>query len=66
MAATQYEPRTVTVAIARSLHPAVGRNAIYQAMRCGALEHVRVGKRIAIPTEQLDAWVMRGCPTTRT
>lgn len=56
------EPRTLTVLMARRRHPAVGRNRLYQAMKTGALPSVRVGRRIAIATPALDAWVMSGCP----
>lgn len=54
--------RTLTVALARKRHPAVGRNRIYTAMRSGSLRSARVGQRNAIPVEDLDAWVMNGCP----
>jgi excisionase family DNA binding protein len=43
-------------------HPAVGKNKLYAAMTSGSLPSVRVGRRIAIPVETLDAWVMNGCP----
>lgn len=56
-------PSTVTVQIARAMHPAIGRNAIYAAMKNGVLQNVSVGKRRAIPVEALNAWVMNGCPT---
>ena len=60
---TTLEPLTVTVALARTMHPAIGRNAIYAAMNSGVLENVSVGKRRAIPVTALNAWVMNGCPT---
>jgi len=55
-------PRTVTVALARDLHPAIGRNRVYRALQSGALRGARVGKRIAIPIDALDEWVMAGAP----
>jgi excisionase family DNA binding protein len=55
-------PSTLTIPMARDRHPAVGRNRIYAAIAAGALPAVRVGRRIAIRVEDLDAWVMAGCP----
>ena len=55
-------PRTVTVALAKDLHPAIGRNRMYRAIQSGALRGARVGKRFAIPVDELDAWVMAGAP----
>jgi hypothetical protein len=55
-------PRTFTVAMARARHPAVGRNRIYTALQSGVLPSVVVGKRIAIDVDDLDHWVMSGCP----
>ena len=56
------EPLSVTVAIARQVHPALGRGRIYGAMQSGALQHVRVGKRICIPLAALNDWVAAGAP----
>lgn len=56
-------PLTVTVPLARERHPAVGRNRMYAAITSGALPAVKVGKRLAIPIDELDRWVMSGCPT---
>lgn len=56
-------PASVTISMARQRHPAVGRNRIYEAIATGALTGVRVGKRLAIPVEALDAWVAEGAPT---
>jgi excisionase family DNA binding protein len=55
-------PNTLTVEMARKRHPAVARNRIYNAVRSGSLPGIKVGKRLAIPTEELDHWVMAGCP----
>lgn len=55
-------PETLTVALARMRHPAVGKNRLYAAMTSGALSSARVGRRIAIPVAALDAWVMAGSP----
>jgi excisionase family DNA binding protein len=57
------EPVSVTVAMAREAHPALGRNRIYTAMQTGALPSVRVGKRICIPLSALNQWVAAGAPT---
>ncbi len=57
-------PQTITVAMARMRHPAVGKNRLYAAMSSGALRNARVGRRIAIPVSELDDWVMSGCPTS--
>lgn len=56
------EPTTVTVALAKDLHPAIGRNRMYRAIQSGALRGVRVGKRFTIPVDELDEWVMAGAP----
>jgi excisionase family DNA binding protein len=58
-------PYTLTVAMARMRHPAVGKNRLYAALASGALSSARVGRRIAIPVTALDAWVMSGCPVSR-
>jgi len=55
-------PQTITVAMARMRHPAIGKNRLYVAMTSGALSSARVGRRIAIPVAALDAWVMAGSP----
>ena len=55
-------PASLTVQLARHRHPAVGRNRIYAAIATGALPAVRVGKRLAIGTMDMDAWVASGCP----
>lgn len=55
-------PSTLTPAMARQRHPAVGRNRLYQAIRTGALRGVRVGRRTAIDVMELDDWVRAGCP----
>lgn len=55
-------PSTLTPALARQRHPAVGRNRLYQAIRSGALRGVRVGRRTAIDVLELDDWVQGGCP----
>lgn len=57
-------PKTVTVTLAKQMHPSLGRTRIYRATRSGALHSVRVGKRLAIPVEDLDAWVLAGAPET--
>ncbi len=57
-------PATVTVPLARQRHPAVGRNRIYQAIARGSLTGVRVGKRLAIPVDELDEWVTAGAPVS--
>jgi len=57
-------PKTVTVTLAKQMHPSLGRTRIYRATRSGALNSVRVGKRLAIPVEDLDAWVLAGAPET--
>lgn len=54
--------RSVTVALAKQMHPAIGRTRIYRATQSGALRSVRVGKRLAIPVEDLDEWVLAGAP----
>lgn len=59
----QVQPVTLTVALARQRHPAVGRNTLYAGIRSGRLAAVRVGKRLAISLSALDAWVEAGCPT---
>jgi len=59
----QVQPVTLTVALARQRHPAVGRNTLYEGIRSGRLAAVRVGKRLAISLAALDAWVEAGCPT---
>lgn len=56
------EPVTLTVAMARRRHPAVGRNRIYSAIASHALPAIKVGKRLAIHVDELDAWVRAGCP----
>lgn len=56
------EPISVTVAMAREAHPALGRNRLYAAMRTGALPSVRVGKRICIRLSALNQWVEAGAP----
>lgn len=53
---------SVTVKLAQERHPAVGRNRIYAAIASGDLKGIKVGKRIAIPTDELDLWVLAGCP----
>lgn len=58
-------PVSLTVQLARHRHPAVGRNKIYAAIATGALPAVRVGKRLAIGTMDMDAWVASGCPLVR-
>lgn len=58
-------PHTMTVAMARMRHPAVGKNRLYAAMTSGALFSARVGRRIAIPVTELDEWVMSGCPVAK-
>ena len=55
-------PASLTVTMARDRHPAVGRNRIYAAIGSGALFAVRVGKRLAIPVDDLDSWVASGAP----
>lgn len=35
----------------------VGRNAIYEAMRSGALKHIRFGRRILLSATAIDAWL---------
>jgi len=57
-------PTTVTVTIAKQMHPSLGRTRIYRATRSGALQSVRVGKRLAIPVEDLNTWVLAGAPET--
>ena len=59
-------PVTLTVRLARLRHPAVGRNRIYEAAATGAIEAVRVGKRLALDIDSLDAWVRSGCPRATT
>lgn len=56
-------PASLTISMARQRHPAVGRNRIYEAIASGALTGMRVGKRLAIPVDALDAWVADGAPT---
>lgn len=56
-------PASVTIPMARQRHPAVGRNRFYEAIATGALTGIRVGKRLAIPVDALDAWVAAGAPT---
>lgn len=56
-------PTSVTVPMALQRHPAVGRNRIYEAIANGALNGIKVGRRLAIPVEDLDLWVADGCPT---
>jgi hypothetical protein len=55
-------PVTVTVELARELHPSLGRNRLYFAMRADVLEHYKVGKRMAIPVDALNEWVRSGAP----
>lgn len=55
-------PITVTVELARVLHPSLGRNRLYFAMRADVLEHYKVGKRMAIPVDALNEWVRSGAP----
>lgn len=57
-------PRSVSVNLAKQMHPSIGRTRIYRATKSGALRSVRVGKRLAIPVEDLDAWVFSGAPET--
>jgi excisionase family DNA binding protein len=47
----------------RQRHPAVGRNRIYEAIANGVLTGVKVGKRLAIPVDDVDEWVAAGAPT---
>ncbi len=56
-------PASLTVRLARQRHPAVGRNRIYDAIASGTLSGIRVGKRLAIPVDELDEWVAAGAPT---
>ena len=56
-------PASLTVPLARQRHPAVGRNRIYAAIASGSLTGIRVGKRLAIPVDELDEWVAAGAPT---
>lgn len=63
-AVTPVPVATLTVRLARYRHPAVGRNRLYDAMRSGDLHAVKVGRRIAIAIDALDAWVAAGCPVT--
>jgi hypothetical protein len=44
------------------MHPAVGRGRLYAALRQGQIRSARAGKRIAIDVQDLDRWVMNGCP----
>lgn len=39
--------------VALGVFPGVGRAGIYQAIREGQLPHVRIGKRVLIPAEEL-------------
>ena len=54
--------KTTTVSEARAMHPAVGRGRLYAALRQGQIRNARAGKRIAIDVQDLDRWVMNGCP----
>lgn len=56
-------PASLTVPLARQRHPAVARNRIYAAIASGSLTGIRVGKRLAIPVNELDEWVAAGAPT---
>ena len=56
-------PASLTVSLVRQRHPAVGRNRIYEAIANGVLAGVRVGKRLAIPVDEVDEWVAAGAPT---
>ncbi len=56
-------PASLTVSLVRQRHPAVGRNRIYEAITNGVLTGVKVGRRLAIPVDEVDEWVAAGAPT---
>ncbi len=38
-------------------HLGVGRNTVYDLIRAGDLPHMRIGRTIRVPRQQLAAWI---------
>ncbi|WP_438447107.1 helix-turn-helix domain-containing protein [Gorillibacterium sp. sgz5001074] len=37
----------------------VGRNVMYELIRTGGVPHIKIGKQIRIPLQELEDWVKR-------
>ena len=57
-AANDIEFLTVAAFLARS-HGAIGRTAIYEALRRGDIPHARIGRKIMIPSDALERLVVQ-------
>lgn len=55
-------PASLTISLSLARHPAVGKNRLYAAIASGALLGIKVGRRLAIPVDELDEWVAAGAP----
>ena len=51
-------PDAMTLSVRETADPlGVGRNTVYDLIRAGDLPHLRIGRSIRIPRQQLAAWI---------
>lgn len=48
---------TVEETLTKHLDGKVGRNTLYGAIRSGALTHIRIGRRVLLTPEAVEAWL---------
>jgi excisionase family DNA binding protein len=56
-------PRTMSVEEAATAL-GIGRTTAYQAVARGELPHIRIGRRVVVPTKALERLLDGGTPTT--